>query len=126
MRSFILLLISLSLVVSSGCGYSTSSLLPEKYKFIHVDNFTNGINPESEVSNRRAEYTYWPGIEQEITRAVIDDFMYDKTLKVKSSYDADLLLKGNLTGFAYPPVKCIGIEGMRPGPGSFCRTAGAR
>jgi len=88
----------------SGCGYSSSSLLPADQDSVHVDNFANGINPTREISDRRNSYSYRPGLENELTRAVIDGFIFDRHLDIKSSKNAILLLKGTLTDFRQYPL----------------------
>jgi Lipopolysaccharide-assembly len=88
----------------SGCGYTTASLLPPDQDSIFVDNFTNEIDPSQEISNRRSSYSYRPGMENEITRAVIDAFIFDRQLEVYSKDNAVLLLKGSLIDFRQFPL----------------------
>ena len=104
MRKFIYILVLLFIAVSAGCGYTTSSLLAPGLDSIHVDNFENKIDPASEVSNKRATYTYWPGLETDITRAVIDGFIFDRHLDVERKNKAALILKGELTSFRQYPL----------------------
>ena len=96
MRSLYFFVLSLFLVAAAGCGYTTSSLLPPELDSIHVDNFINKIDPTSPVSDKKATYFYSPGMETEITRKVIDEFIFDRHLDVKSKKEAVLLLKGEL------------------------------
>lgn len=102
--------------VASGCGYTTSSLLPEGMDSIHVDNFVNKIDPSMEVSDRRATYSYRPGLEISITRAVIDGFIFDRHLDPVSEKDAALLLEGELTDLRQFPLsfdKGDSVDAMR-------------
>ena len=104
MRKLILLFLTVSLAAAGGCGYTASSLLPPELDSIHVDNFENKIDPAKEVSDKRASYSYWPGLETEITRAVIDGFIFDRHLDIKSEAKAALLLKGALTDYRQFPL----------------------
>ncbi len=104
MRFFSLFVLSLALILSSGCGYTTASLLPPGLESIHVDNFINKIDPAREVSNRRAAYFYQPGLETSITMAVIDGFIFDRHLDIESEKKADLLLEGELTDLRQYPL----------------------
>lgn len=88
----------------SGCGYTSSSLLPKGLDTIHVDNFANGIDTTREVSDRRMSYFYKPGIETEVTRAVIDGFIFDRHLSIDSEKEADLTLKGTLVDYKQYPL----------------------
>ncbi|MDD5633675.1 MAG: LPS assembly lipoprotein LptE [Candidatus Omnitrophica bacterium] len=101
---YILSIVFACLVLTGGCGYTTRAILPENQKSIHVDNFVNGIDFNKEISNRRPEYSYWPGLETNITKTVIDNFLLDKSLMVKSETEADLLLKGTLKEFRQFPL----------------------
>jgi hypothetical protein len=90
------LILSVFLAAACGCGYTTSALLPPELDSIHVDNFTNRIDPTQEVSDKKATYFYFPGMETDITRQVIDGFIFDRHLDIKREADATLLLKGQL------------------------------
>lgn len=83
----------------SGCGYTTHSLLPSDMKSIRVDNFKNDIKIIAEQSNVRMYVGYRPGMEIDLTRAVIDAYLRDGNLKIASEADADLILKATLIDF---------------------------
>ncbi len=89
----------ISILAVSGCGYTTSSLLPPRLKTIYVDNFKNSINVTAEQSELRMYRGYRPGMEVEITKAVIDRFMFDGNLKVAPEEKADLVLKSELIDY---------------------------
>jgi hypothetical protein len=78
--------------------------LPEGLDTIHVDNFRNEIDPAKEVSNSRATYTYQPGLEVDITREVIDQFIKYRHLRIESEKNADLILKGALVDYKRYPL----------------------
>lgn len=100
----------------SGCGYTTASLLPPELNSIHVNNFANRIDPTREVSDRRSSYTYRPGTDTRITRAVIDGFIFDRRLDIKPANKAALILDGELIDFKEYPLsynKGMDIEEFR-------------
>lgn len=88
----------------AGCGYSSSSLLPADQNSIHVDNFANGISTTREISDKRNSYSYKPGLENDLTRAVINGFIFDRHLAIETEQKSALLLKGTLTDFRQYPL----------------------
>lgn len=99
----IIFAVLLTLVVA-GCGYTTNSLLPPELDSIHISNFVNKIDPAAEVSDKRMSYTYWPGLENQITRAVIDGFIFDRHLDVKRAAKATMTIKGELVDYKQYPL----------------------
>jgi hypothetical protein len=89
----------ISLFILSGCGYTTRSLLPSNIKSIRIDNFKNDIKITAEQSNVRMYRGYRPGMEVDITRAVISKFLLDGSLRVTNEANADIILTGNLIDF---------------------------
>ena len=83
----------------NGCGYTTRSLLPPDLKSICVESFTNTIHIAEEQSDERMYRGYRPGMEADLTREVIDRYLFDGNLKVKSDQTADMLLSGELVDF---------------------------
>ena len=104
MRFTIVFLLAVSLLLTGGCGYTTTSLLPPELDSIHIDNFINKIDPTREISNRRSTYFYFPGLENDITRSVIDGFIFDRHLDIKSKKDATLLMEGQLVDLQQYPL----------------------
>lgn len=95
-------LIKLSLILLlavSGCGYTTASLLPPEFKTIYVDNFKNNISVTAEQSELRMYRGYRPGMETDITKAVIDKFLFDGNLKIAPEEKANLILKSELIDY---------------------------
>ncbi len=97
-RPFMLFFTSVLLFLS-GCGYTTKSLLPPDIKTIYVDNFKNTINITAEQSNIRMYAGYRPGMERDLTKAVIDRFLLDGNLRIETESNADLILESELTDF---------------------------
>jgi hypothetical protein len=89
----------------SGCGYTTGSLLPPHLKTISVENFSNKIPITDEVSDRRRYKTYRPLLEVDVTRAIIDRFIFDGHLRLAQKKDADLIMEGSLVDFRREPTK---------------------
>lgn len=89
----------------SGCGYTTRSLLPSNFKMIRVDNFKDDIKVYAEQSNVRMYRGYRPGMETDITKAIINRFLLDGTLKIASESNADLILKGELRDYSREPLR---------------------
>lgn len=78
----------------TGCGYTlvgTGSFLPPDIATVHVPTFTN--------QTTRVE------LEQIVTRAVSEEFVSRGRLRlVGAPPDADVLLRGTITGFGLTPV----------------------
>ena len=112
MRQVTNLLLTIFIIGLSGCGYTTGSLLPTELDSIHVENFSNAIDPTREMSDRRASYSYRPGLEGNITRAVIDEFIFDGTLKIDNAKQSDLLLRGEFHDFRQFPLSYDGGDNV--------------
>ena len=82
-----------------GCGYTTRSLLPPNFKAIYVENVVNRINVTAEQTNLRMYRGYRPGMEVNLTKAIIDRYLFDGNLKVAPEGKADLILKTELVDY---------------------------
>lgn len=87
------------LVQICGCGYTTHSLLPGGARSIYVANFVNKIDMAQETSDARMYLGYRHALEAEITKAVVDRFIYDGNLRVSKEEGADIALVGELIDF---------------------------
>lgn len=105
MNKFFTALSLMSALCVSGCGYTTSSLLPSEFKTICVENFKNSINITAEQSELRMYRGYRPGMETDLTKAVIDRFMFDGNLKIATEDKANLLLKSELIDYKRDPLR---------------------
>lgn len=102
----LVLVIALASAASAGLfGYTTRSLLPPEFKAIYVENFVNGIRVTAEQSNLRMYRGYRPGMELELTKAVIDRYLFDGNLKVNQQGQSDITLKGELIDFKRDPLR---------------------
>jgi hypothetical protein len=89
----------------SGCGYTTGSLLPSHLKTIYIDDFKNSIDLSREPSDKHGAILYRPGVENDITQAVIDQFIFDGNLRIASKDDADLVLTGKIVDYYKQPLR---------------------
>ncbi|MBM3251434.1 MAG: hypothetical protein FJZ11_01455 [Candidatus Omnitrophica bacterium] len=96
MRRIIFILI---LVFLSGCGYTTRSMIDPNIKTIYVKPFENKIDFGAEDSAYSKLRTYYPRLENDITTAVIDRFIFNGSLKVVKEEDADVILNGALAEY---------------------------
>ena len=83
----------------SGCGYTTKSNLPENVHSVHVAPVQNAIDLSAEISDKTPFRVYRPGLEVELTNAIINRYIFDGTLKVATADKADTVLEASLTDF---------------------------
>lgn len=96
---FLLFSVAFLSAVIIGCGYSTRSLLPSRFKTICVDNFKNKIDIGREVTEASRYTLYRPGLENDVTNAIVDRFVFDGNLKIATKEKADLILKGDVVDY---------------------------
>jgi uncharacterized lipoprotein YehR (DUF1307 family) len=89
----------------SGCGYTRKTVLPRNVKTIYVETVKNKLDPEK-------IYAYQPGIEMDITNAVIQRLQQDGTLKVVEQKKADAILKTNLMSLDQEGLRFTSLEGV--------------
>ncbi|MDD5432431.1 MAG: LptE family protein [Candidatus Omnitrophica bacterium] len=88
-----------------GCGYTTRSMISNKYKTIYITPFINRIDFTKEEYVATKYRLYRPGMETDITNAVSDKYLFDGNLRpVKVDDSADLVLKGELMEFRKDPL----------------------
>lgn len=91
---------------SAGCGYTQKTVLPENIKTIYIDTVKNKI-PVDKV------YAYVPGLEIDITNAVIRRLHKDGNLKVVGEReDADAVLEMDLTAFEQEGLRFTSLESV--------------
>ncbi len=92
--------LSAALVWLAGCGYTTHVYVKETgYKTIYVAPFANRIDTTSEFSEGNRFVSYFPLLEDKVTKAVSDRYNFDGTLRLVPPEDADLTLKGEVTRY---------------------------
>ena len=88
-------LLIVMMLLQSGCGYTTGSVLPSNYKTIHVEPFENKIN----FLNENSRTLYIPQLETNVRTAIISQFQQDGHLRINDSPSSDLVLKGKLIAY---------------------------
>lgn len=86
------------ILVMCGCGYTQRVVLPGGIQSVAVPTFKNAI-PVEQI------YTYRPGLEMEITNAVIRRFNFDGNLKVVPRERADAVLEGAIIAYDQEPLR---------------------
>jgi flavin-binding protein dodecin len=102
MRSFLCLLLAVTI---AGCGYTTGSLLPPKYRKIAVQPFVNKVNNIDMNGNGNSNVIYVPLLESNVRTAIIDRFLFDGSLHIADPDKADLVLNGALIGVAQDQLR---------------------
>jgi hypothetical protein len=88
-----------------GCGYTTRSMVSDKFKTIYVEPFANKIDITKETDAVYKYKIYKPRLETDITKSVIDKFLFDGNLRPQKLELADLVLKGELVEFRRDPLR---------------------
>jgi len=88
----------------TGCGYTTRSMLYGKYKTIYVEPFLNKVDVAQESFSENRYRIYRPMLETEITKKVINRYLFDGNLKPAKEPEADLVLKGELLEYRKDPL----------------------
>ncbi|MGH7198745.1 MAG: LPS assembly lipoprotein LptE [Candidatus Omnitrophota bacterium] len=93
------------LISFAGCGYTTKSLLSENIKTVHIAPVQNAINLSAEISDKDEFRVYRPGIEVEITNALINRFIFDGNLQVREAGSADAVVEAKLIDYRRDPLR---------------------
>jgi len=104
-KSFLLITSYLLLVTISGCGYTTRSMISNKFKTIYIVPFVNKIDVTQEADTGSKYRLYKPMLETDVTRAVTNKFLFDGNLRPAKEESADLVLKGELVEFRRDPLR---------------------
>ncbi len=100
MRNVNFVFLGLIVFLLAGCGYTTHAFVAETgYRTIYVAPFVNKVDTTSEYSEGRRFKTYFPLLENTITNAVVDRYIFDGNLKAAKEEEADLTLKGELVNY---------------------------
>lgn len=89
------------LVLLTGCGYTTRSMVYGDKKSICIEPFKNTIGYTAE----QARNNYFPLLEGKITNAITDRFLFDGNLKIVKKENADLILSGELKNYQRDPLR---------------------
>lgn len=88
-----------------GCGYTTRSMISSEFRTIYVVPFMNKIDITQEMDVASKYRIYRPMLESDITRYVINKFLFDGNLKPVKQESADLILKGEVIEFRRDPLR---------------------
>ena len=83
------LLVMALVFTMTSCGYTNKMKLSHNIKSIYVETALNKISIEQ-------MYSYQPGLEMDITNAVISRFQTDGNLKIAKADQADAILSNPL------------------------------
>ncbi len=97
--------VGLALISASGCGYTSKTKLPYDIQSIYVSTVLNKIPIEQ-------MYSYQPGLEMDITNAIIQRFQVDGNLKVERPDQADAVLSIDLKAYEQEGVRFNSLEGV--------------
>jgi len=89
----------------AGCGYTTRSMIENKFKTIYIAPFDNKVDISREAYSADKYRIYRPMLETDITKNVINKFLWDGNLRPASEESADLVLKGELVEFRRDPLR---------------------
>ncbi len=89
---------------AAGCGYTTHSMISGKWKTIYITPFLNKVDLTQETYTASKYRIYRPLMETDITRAVVNRYLFDGNLKPVKEEQADLTLKGEL--IEYRKILC--------------------
>ncbi len=106
LKKSILLVTSYSLLVTIiGCGYTTRSMIANKFKTIYITPFVNKIDITRETDAGYKYRIYRPMLETDITKKVTNKYLFDGNLRPVKTESADLILKGELVEFRRDPLR---------------------
>lgn len=91
--------------VLGGCGYTTRSMISSTYRTIHIPPFANKIDITRDTDAADKYQITRPTLETDVTKAVINKFLFDGNLRPIKEDNADLVLKGELVQFRRDPLR---------------------
>jgi outer membrane lipopolysaccharide assembly protein LptE/RlpB len=89
----------------TGCGYTTRSMISNKYRTIYIAPFLNKIDITRDTDTANKYKLYRPKLETDVTRKVVDKYLFDGNLRPVNSETADLILKGEVVDFRKDPLR---------------------
>jgi len=114
LHAFRMLAFSLGLAACSlwliGCGYTTRSMISNQFKTIYIAPFANKIDITRETDTAYKYKIYKPMLETDITKSVINKFLFDGNLRPIEKESADLVLKGELVEFRRDPLRYTDLD----------------
>jgi hypothetical protein len=105
LKRYIIISLAVFSLQLAGCGYTTHSMISNKYKTVYITPFVNKIDITSETDTGNRYRLYYPHLETDVTRKVINKFLFDGNLKPVKASTADVVLKGEVMQFRKDPVR---------------------
>ncbi len=102
----------LLIALLSGCGYTTRSMISDKFYTIYVTPFVSKIDITKEADAGTKYKLYRPMIETDITRYVNNRYLFDGNLKPAKEELADLVLKGEVVEFRKDPLRYLNNDSV--------------
>jgi outer membrane lipopolysaccharide assembly protein LptE/RlpB len=93
-------------MILSGCGYTRKTVLPRNIKTIYVETVKNKLKVEN-------IYGYQPGLEMDITNAVIRRLQQEGIVKVVEQKNADAILKTDLLNFVQEGLRFTNLQSVQ-------------
>ena len=97
----------------SGCGYTAHSLLPAEVKSVYVAPVKNAIDLSGETGEKSRFRVYRPGLEVDVTNAIINRFIFDGNLKVAPPERANAVLEAKLLDYRRDPLRYNGADDVQ-------------
>lgn len=104
-KNFSLFVFYFLLLFIAGCGYTTRSGVANLYKTIYIPPFVNKIDITKETDVGSKYKIYRPMLDTDVTKAVINKFLFDGNIKPVKSGNANITLKGEILEFRKDPVR---------------------
>jgi len=93
-------------MILSGCGYTRKTVLPRNIKTIYIETVKNKLDIEK-------IYGYQPGLEMDITNAVIRRLQQEGIVKVVAQKNADAILKTDLLNFVQEGLRFTNLQSVQ-------------
>jgi len=103
-KSLLFIFAGLFSIILAGCGYTTRSMIYGKYKTIYIEPFLNKVDITQEAYTANKYRIYRPMLETDVTKRVINKYLFDGNLKPVKESQADLILKGELIEYRKDPL----------------------
>ncbi len=104
-KNILIFILFILLTCFVGCGYTTRSMIADKFRTIYITQFVNKIDITKDIDAGSKYKIFKPTLDSDITRAVNNKFIFDGNLKTVKSEAADLQLKGELVEFRRDPLR---------------------
>ncbi|MFH1413683.1 MAG: LPS assembly lipoprotein LptE [Candidatus Omnitrophota bacterium] len=104
-RTLVSLVTCCSLCLVAGCGYTTRTLITNKFSTVYITPFVNKVDITGEIYTQNKYRVNRPMLETEITGKVVNRFLMDGNLRPVSEESADLSLKGEVVEFRRDPLR---------------------